>query len=113
MSEGILEILSITDPTLAFDLKSRFFTADDIVDINDEFIQKELFALEDSEIAKLVAGKTEVFRKKIFDNLSTGRGERIIDEETLGTPFRKIDVESVTDIFLMKVRQEWGDGRIV
>jgi flagellar motor switch protein FliG len=113
MSEEILATLMETEPTLAFNLKSRLFTADDIVSVNDEFVQRELFALADMEIAKLVTAKSDSFREKIFQNLSTGRGERILEEEALGQPFRKIDCDAITDEFLVKVRREWGDGRIV
>jgi flagellar motor switch protein FliG len=112
-SEEILATLSETDPTLAFDLRSRLFTAADVVSVNDEYIQRELFALEDRNIAKLIAGKSEEFREKIFANLSKGRRERILEEESLEAPFRRVDCDAITDLFLAKVRREWGDGRIV
>jgi flagellar motor switch protein FliG len=112
-SEDILNALYDSDPALSVELRNRLFTVADVPGVTDEIIQKELFSMSDKDISKLLADKPEEFREKILANVSKGRGDRILEEESIGKPFRRADCDAITEIFMTNIRQEWDGGRII
>ena len=108
----ILADIERFDPALKSDLQKNLFTADDVVNCDDRFLQEKLRTMEDKEIAFLIADKDEPFRKKIFANVSVGRGDRILEEESASKPMMKRDVETVTKSFLESLRAAWQNGSL-
>lgn len=108
----ILDDLERFDPALKADLQKNLFTADDVVKCDDRFLQEKLRAMSDKEIAFLIADKDESFRKKIFANVSVGRGDRILEEESASKPMLRRDVEDVTKHFLEVLRVAWQNGSL-
>lgn len=109
--DEILEHLSKEDPTLEEDLRSRLFTLDDVENADDRFVQEKLRSMTDKEIAFLIAAKKETFRKKILHNVSTGRGDTILEEEQLAKPMRKKDCDDATSAFLRDLRTAYEEGK--
>lgn len=110
---GILSTIENSDPDLGKDLRERLFTIDDILKSDDRFIQNKLRSMEDSEIALLIAGKQDIFRQKILSNVSKGRGDLILEEESVRRPVKKRDVDEVTDAFFSYLRRSWEKGDLV
>ena len=108
----ILADIERFDPALKSDLQKSLFTADDVVNCDDRFLQEKLRSMEDKEIAFLIADKDEPFRKKIFANVSVGRGDRILEEESALKPMMRRDVETVTKTFLETLRAAWQNGSL-
>ena len=108
----ILADIERFDPALKSDLQKSLFTADDVVNCDDRFLQEKLRTMEDKEIAFLIADKAEPFRKKIFANVSVGRGDRILEEESASKPMMRRDVETVTKSFLESLRAAWQNGSL-
>lgn len=108
----ILDNLERFDPALKSDLQQNLFTADDVVNCDDRFLQEKLRTMEDKEIAFLIADKDEPFRKKIFANVSVGRGDRILEEESASKPMMRRDVEAATKTFLESLRTAWQNGSL-
>lgn len=108
----ILDDLERFDPALKADLQKNLFTADDVVDCDDRFLQEKLREMSDKEIAFLIADKGDDFRKKIFANISVGRGDRILEEEAASKPMLRRDVEEVTKSFLETLRAAWQNGSL-
>lgn len=108
----ILDDLERFDPALKADLQKNLFTADDVVNCDDRFLQEKLRAMGDKEIAFLIADKGEAFRKIIFANVSVGRGDRILEEESASKPMLRRDVEDVTKHFLESLRVAWQNGSL-
>lgn len=108
----ILADIERFDPALKSDLQKSLFTADDVVNCDDRFLQEKLRTMEDKEIAFLIADKDEPFRKKIFANVSVGRGDRILEEESASKPMMRRDVETVTKTFLESLRAAWQNGSL-
>lgn len=108
----ILNDLERFDPALKADLQKSLFTADDVVNCDDRFLQEKLRGMSDKEIAFLIADKNDAFRKKIFANVSVGRGDRILEEESAAKPMIKRDVEAVTKTFLESLRAAWQNGSL-
>ena len=104
----ILKNLSSEDPELSENLRSRLFTIDDVIYAEDRIIQEELRNMSDSDVCYLLAGKPEVFRCKILDNISAGRRTDVFQQEAILKPMKKSDVERTTSQFLNNLRNKIG-----
>lgn len=109
----ILSSLSDDDPELGEDLRSRLFTADDVVNADDRFIQDQLRGMTDDDICFLLAGKNDAFRAKILDNVSSGRRGGILEREEILRPVRRADGERVTSYFFSVLRRAFDDGHLI
>lgn len=112
MENSILATLARDDPSLSDDLKERLFTNEDFLNADDRYIQDYLRGKQDIEIAYIVAGKNDAFRAKIFSNLSTGRGDLVLEEEQLHKPMLKSDVDKATNRFFTDMRRAWEAGKL-
>jgi flagellar motor switch protein FliG len=110
--KNILSMLSDTDPDLGIDLRQRLFTVDDVLNCDDRVMQEKLHQMSETEIAYLVAGKSQEFRDKIFKNISKGRGDIVLEEENLHKPMLKKDCETVTAEFFSYLRRKWEAGEL-
>ncbi len=110
--KNILSMLSDTDPDLGVDLRQRLFTVDDVLNCDDRVMQEKLHQMSETEIAYLVAGKTQEFRDKIFKNISKGRGDIVLEEEQIHKPMLKKDCETVTAEFFSYLRRKWEAGEL-
>ncbi|MDE5581702.1 MAG: flagellar motor switch protein FliG [Treponemataceae bacterium] len=108
----ILDDLERFDPALKADLQKSLFTADDVANCDDRFLQERLRGMSDKQIAFLIADKNDAFRKKIFANVSVGRGDRILEEESASKPMIRRDVEAITKTFLETLRAAWQNGTL-
>ncbi len=111
--QEILDNLERTDPELSHDLQQKLFTLDDVAVCDDKFLQKKLSGMTDKEIAYLIAGKDKAFTSKIFANVSTGRGDMILEEEAAAKPMLKKDVDVITKNFLAQLRAAWEKGDLI
>lgn len=111
--KGILSTLQETDPDLSTDLKERLFTMDDVLNADDKFIQTQLRVMSDTDVAYLIAGKSDAFRTKILSDVSKGRGDMILEEEQIKKPMRKSDCDEVTNRFIGSLRRAWENGTLV
>ncbi len=106
----MLEKIAESDPELSDSLKDKLFTLDDIILCQGRYLQEYLRTMDDRKIALLIAGKKEGFRQKIFQNVSTGRGDMILEEEQLILPVRKTDSDIATSQFMAAMRCAWEKG---
>lgn len=110
--KNILSMLSDTDPDLGVDLRQRLFTVDDVINCDDRVIQEKLHQMSETEIAYLVAGKSQDFRDKIFKNISKGRGDIVLEEEQIHKPMLKKDCDVITTEFFSFLRRKWEKGEL-
>ncbi len=110
MENSILASLAHEDPALSDDLKERLFTTEDFLNADDRYLQEYLRGKQDIEIAYIIAGKKDSFRMKIFSNLSTTRGDQVLEEEQLHKPMLKADVDAATNRFFTDMRRAWEKG---
>ncbi len=111
--KAILDRLSGEDPELGKNLRERLFTIDDVVRADDRFLQETLRPMSERDIAVLVAGKNEPFRKKILANVSRARGAIVLEEEKLAMPVARADSERITGAFFSTLRRAWEAGKLV
>ena len=109
--DEIIETISGEDADLANDIRKRLFTLGDVEKSDDRFIQELLRSMSEKEIAYLIAGKPEPFRKKILYNVSKGRGDTVLEEEQLAKPMSKRDCDDVTGKFLGAMRSAYEQGK--
>jgi flagellar motor switch protein FliG len=109
--DGILETLSDEDPELSQDLRSRLFTIEDVERADDRYLQEYLRTMSNRDAAYLIAGKNDAFRSKILRNVSTGRGDEILEEEQLHKPMLRRDCDDVTNKFLGTLRSAYEQGK--
>ena len=109
--DEIIETISGEDADLANDIRKRLFTLEDVEKSDDRFIQELLRTMSEKEIAYLIAGKAEPFRKKILYNVSKGRGDTVLEEEQLAKPMLKRDCDDVTGKFLSAMRSAYEEGK--
>lgn len=110
---AMLEKLAESDPELSATLRERLFTLDDIIRCQGRFLQEHLRGMDDRDIALLIIGKPDGFRMKIFQNVSTGRGDMILEEEQLMQPVRKSDSDAATEKFMSTMKAAWERGDII
>ncbi|NLM00162.1 MAG: flagellar motor switch protein FliG [Treponema sp.] len=110
---AILSSLGKNDPELAYDIKNRLFTTEDFINCDDKWLQNKLQTMMDTQIAYIIAGKTDDFRGKILSNVSSGRGQLILDEEKLRKPMLKKDVDEATNLFMSSLRRSWEKGELI
>ena len=111
--EEILGTLSGSDPELGADLRARLFTENDIINADDRFIADTLRAMSDLDIAFLIAGKSDDFRRKLLRNLSQNRTAMVLEEEVVRKPMRRSDCERATSLFFTTLRRAWEDGSLI
>jgi len=109
--DEIIETISGEDADLANDIRKRLFTLEDVEKSDDRFIQELLRSMSEKEVAYLIAGKPEPFRKKILYNVSKGRGDTVLEKEQLAKPMSKRDCDDVTGKFLAAMRSAYEQGK--
>jgi flagellar motor switch protein FliG len=109
--DGILETLSDEDPELSQDLRNRLFTIEDVEKADDRYLQEYLRTMNNRDAAYLIAGKNDLFRSKILRNVSTGRGDAILEEEQLHKPMLRRDCDEMTNKFLGTLRSAYEQGK--
>ncbi|MDR2898246.1 MAG: flagellar motor switch protein FliG [Spirochaetaceae bacterium] len=107
---SILETLADADPELGQDIRHRLFTIEDVIGADDKYLQTKLRDMNEGEIALLIAGKSEDFRKKILSNISKTRGAMVLEEESLRKPISRRDSDTITNTFLSSLRRAWEQG---
>ncbi len=108
--KGILGRLEDHDPELGRDIRNRLFTLDDLVHVDDKYLQGELRSLSDHDFAVLLAGKSPELRNKLLGNISRNRRTEILEEENIITPVTRKESRDVTEAFYTKVRNAWEAG---
>ena len=65
------------------------------------------------DIAYLIAGKTDDFRNKMLDNISSGRKAEVLAQEDILKPMRRSDCERITSEFFSKLRRAYEEGHLI
>jgi flagellar motor switch protein FliG len=108
----IIGDLSVSNPELAEDIKSRLFNLDVVHRISNKDLQKLLREYDDKDIAFLLKGKDEYFCQRIIRNVSNRRAEIIrLEHQSIGRVL-KSEVDRADSDFLSKIRTMAENGEI-
>lgn len=108
----LLSSLDNQDPELTNDMKKRLFTIDDLLNVDNRYIQQKLVTMTDIDIAVLIYKKNENFRNKILNNVSQGRKSVILQEEDMRKFISKKESDSITNLFFDTIRTDWENGNL-
>ena len=111
--DRLLDELDEDDPSLSREIKDRLYTLEDVVNAADRPIQDKLRTMDDRDIALLLRGRSEAFTQKIFNNLSSGRVDRVKEESGIMGPVPKIEIEAAAREFIAWFRLNREEGRIL
>jgi flagellar motor switch protein FliG len=110
----IMEALAVQDPELAEEIKKRMFLFEDIIHLDNRYVQRllrELDPLKDLPLALKVA--SEDLKKKFFANISKRSAESLKEAMEFMGPVRLRDVEEAQAKVVNIVRKLDEAGEIV
>ena len=110
--ERMLDALGEESPELSKNVRERLFTLEDILRVSDRALQKALRDFQDKDIALVLKGRDEAFKKKILSNMSANRRTMVLDEYAILGPVRRDDADEAAREFLAYLKRAWEDGDI-
>jgi flagellar motor switch protein FliG len=110
--EEVLDALGEESPELSKNVRERLFTLEDLLRVPDKALQKALRDFQDKDIALVLKGRDEAFKKKILSNMSANRRAMIQDEYAILGPVRREDADEAAREFLGYLKRAWEDGEL-
>jgi len=112
VEKQVIENLEDEDPELAEEIKKRMFIFEDIVMLNDHYIQKILRNVDSQELAKALFNVDSEVQNKIFRNFSK-RAEAMLKEDMIYMgPLKLKDIEEAQQKIVSIIRKLEEDGEI-
>lgn len=108
----ILESLEQRDPALADEVRKRMFVFEDVVTLEDRYLQLVLREVEMKDLAYALKGTSAEVKEKIVANLSTRAGEMLEEEMGYLGPVPRHEVEEAQTKVVEIIRHLEGEGRI-
>ncbi|MBO8129735.1 MAG: flagellar motor switch protein FliG [Peptococcaceae bacterium] len=109
----ILEELEREDPALAEEVRKRMFVFEDIVKLDDIFIQRILREVDTKDLAVALRGANEEVRNRVFRNQSQRAAKMLKDEIEYMGPVRLRDVEEAQQRIVKVIRSLEESGEII
>jgi len=109
----ILEGLEVRDPALAEAIRAHMFLFEDIVGMEDRYIQLVLRQVETPDLATALKGVRADVRDKVTTNLSERAAENLLEEIELLGPVRASSVEEAQAKVIKVIRSLEESGQIV
>ncbi|MDA9557533.1 flagellar motor switch protein FliG [Vibrio sp.] len=112
--EGMLmDQIRDQDEEIATQIQELMFVFDDLVEIDDQSIQKLLRDVPQDALQKALKGADETLRQKIFKNMSRRAAEILQDDLEAMPPIKVSDVESSQKEILALARKMSDSGEIM
>jgi flagellar motor switch protein FliG len=109
----LLKELEYDDPLLSYSLRTRLYTLDDILRMNDLALEEKLRTMSEKEIVFLLKGRRQVFIDKILSNVSAPRRALIREEAEILGPVPRFEADTVASGFLNWFRRGREKGEIL
>lgn len=109
----IVEGLQARDPELAEQIKSRMFMFDDIVMLEDRYMQLVLRQVESGDLALALKGVAEGVRNKVTSNMSERAATTLLEDLELLGPVLLRQVEEAQQKVILTIRRLEDAGEIV
>lgn len=109
----ILEGLEVRDPALAEAIRAHMFLFEDIVVMEDRYVQLVLRQVETPDLATALKGVRPDVREKVTKNLSERAAENLLEEIELLGPVRASAVEEAQAKIIKVIRALEESGQIV
>jgi flagellar motor switch protein FliG len=109
----ILETLENQNPELADQVKKLLFVFEDIVRLDDRYVQLILGGVEQRDLPLALKGATESVYKKIESNMSRRAAQNLKEEIEFLGPVRIRDVEEAQQRIVSVIRKLEDQGQII
>ncbi|HQA57042.1 MAG TPA: flagellar motor switch protein FliG [Acetivibrio sp.] len=109
----IMETLEIEDTDLAEEIKKRMFVFEDILTMDNRFVQRFLREVDNNQLAIALKGTTEEVKNKIFSNMSKRLVEMMKEDMEFMGPVRVKDVDEAQQKIVNIIRKLEETGEIV
>lgn len=109
----ILDEVREIDDAVANEVKNLMFVFDDIVSLDDRFIQEILKEIDAKELTLALKGATPEIKEKVFGNMSKRAALGIQEDMEYMGPVRLVDVEEAQQRIVEVVRRLEEAGTIV
>lgn len=109
----ILEGLEGRDPVLVEAIRAHMFMFEDIVGLDDRYVQLVLRQVEVPDLATALKGVRPDVREKVLKNMSERAGENLLEEIELLGPVRVTTVEEAQAKIIRAIRALEESGQIV
>jgi len=111
--QEILEDMSEIDDECASEVKNLMFVFEDLINLDDRYIQEILKEVDGRELSMALKGSTEDIKEKIFRNMSKRATLGIREDMEYMGPVRLQDVEEAQQRIVSVVRSLEESGTIV
>jgi flagellar motor switch protein FliG len=111
--KAILQTLESSDPLLAESIRKKMFVFEDIVKLEDRFIQLIIREIDVDDLLISMRVSSEEMKKVFFRNMSTRRVESIKEELEYMGPIKLREVEEAQSRIVNKVRDLEDTGEII
>ena len=111
--KSIFDGLSVTNETLAEDIRKRMFVFEDIVTMDDRSVQRFLRDCDNKDVVMALKAANEDVSNKLFANMSTRMAASIRDDLEITTNVRMKDVEEAQQRIVDVIRKLEDQGEIV
>ena len=111
--KSIFDGLSVTNATLAEDIRKRMFVFEDIVTMDDRSVQRFLRDCDNKDVVMALKAANEDVSNKLFANMSTRMAASIRDDLEITTNVRMKDVEEAQQRIVDVIRKLEDQGEIV
>jgi len=109
----IIETLEIHDPELAEEIKKRLFVFEDIVQLDDRFVQLILRDVDSHDLALAMKGSSENVINKIERNISKRAAQMLKEDIEYMGPVRLRDVEEAQQRIVSIIRKLEEQGEVI
>ncbi|HAW86104.1 MAG: hypothetical protein A2087_10335 [Spirochaetes bacterium GWD1_61_31] len=109
----ILSDLEDEHPDISKNIKDQLFTENDILRVGNKDIQKGLRDWHERDVAMLLKGKSQEFKDKLLNNISSSKRTIVLEEYDLLGSVRREDVSKATRNFVQFFKQRWEDGNLI
>jgi len=111
--KAILDQLEADDPALAEEVRRRMFVFEDIIKLDNIFIQRILNEVNPKDLAVALRGANEEVRQRIYKNQSQRAAQMLKDEIEYMGPVRLRDVEEAQQRIVKVIRALEEAGEII
>ena len=111
--KSIFDGLSVTNETLAEDIRKRMFVFEDIVTMDDRSVQRFLRDCDNKDVVLALKAAAADVSNKLFANMSTRMAASIRDDLEITTNVRMKDVEEAQQRIVDVIRKLEDAGEIV
>ena len=111
--KSIFDGLSLTNETLAEDIRKRMFVFEDIVTMDDRSVQRFLRDCDNKDVVLALKAANADVSNKLFANMSTRMAASIRDDLEITTNVRMKDVEEAQQRIVDVIRRLEDQGEIV